>query len=457
MNLDDYFNLQYLHKLYNERLSNSKAKGIDKLNSESFNKNKNEVIETICRKVLSNTYEFSPYTEVLKLKGRSSLPRIISIPTIRDRIVLLTIKEILHEEFSKNVNRRLPNSYIRDIKKYIASSDEPVYFLKLDVEKFYDRIDQTLLLEKLQLNNLDNRIVTLIARAISTPTVPMNSDRTNYNLFASKVGVPQGLSVSNILAQIYLDELDHVIDKRKYFYRRYVDDIIILNSSVISKFRFENIKLALEKVKLNLNENKTEQGSLDSGFSFLSYKIMSNKISIADKNVQVFIRRIAGKFTWFKNGIDNINRRPAWLAEDERFKEVFIEELNEAITGIISSRKNYGWLFYFSEMNDESLLFKLDKIITEFFTPLTIFENSAPASLKTLVRSFNVIKHKGNKHYLSNYDNYDSIRSKRSFLLFRGKIDPAEDYSDLQITSLFERYKVKQILNVEKDIGYRYM
>src|SRR5690606_9814531 len=108
-------------------------------------------------------------------------------------------------------------------------------------------------------------------------------------------------------------------------------------------------------------------------------------ISISEKSVQIFIRRIAAKFTWYKNGLVNKNMRPDWLEDDERFKEVFLEELNEHITGSISMRKNYGWIFYFLEMTDRSLLFKIDKIIADFFQPLATFQHTAPSTLKRLV------------------------------------------------------------------------
>jgi len=212
--IENYFNADYLTELYNEKLSNSKVKGIDKLNSISFSKRLGNEIEIIKRKVISGNYIFSPYVEVLKLKGRKKSPRIISIPTLRDRIVLLTIKEILHHEFPNNVNRKLPNNYIREIKQYLSITSGHEYLIKLDIKKFYDNIKRSILIDKLRANELDPLIVNLIELAISTPTVPANTKRKNYDIFLPKKGVPQGLSISNILAQIYLNEVDKVIDKR---------------------------------------------------------------------------------------------------------------------------------------------------------------------------------------------------------------------------------------------------
>ena len=368
----------------------------------------------------------------------------------------LAIKELLHKKFPECVNRKLPNSYIKDVKKFLSRPIGTEYFIKLDVAAFYDNIDRGLLMEKLKLRGLDKRIIELISNAISTPSVPVNTSRESYSDFFTIKGVPQGLSISNILAQIYLSDVDKIIDKRKYFYRRYVDDILILDKTEISDFRYQNIKKALADVQLTLNESKTEKGYLKDGFSFLSYKVTSKGITIADKNVELFIRRIAGKFTWYKNGIEDKTRRPSWLKNDDRFKEVFIEELNETITGIISSERNYGWLFYFSEMNDESLMFKIDKIISNFFHDLPSFDFKTPKSLKKMSRTYRVIKHNGSKNYLCNYDNFDSIRRKRNFLIFRGRIDPDVEYSDNAIENLFEKYKKKRISKIEKDLGYKY-
>ena len=458
MNYNDLFSFDVLYDLYQNNLQNSRAKGIDKLNSNSFEKKKIDHLRIIERKCQDGSYNFTPYLEVLKLKGRDSNPRTISIPTIRDRIVLLALKDYLHEHYSHIINRKKPNGYIHDIKKFLFDNIGTKYFLKLDIKKFYDTIDRNLLLTKLRKDKVDDRIIYLINSAINTPTIPVNSKKENYEYFKAAKGVPQGLSISNILAQVYLAELDEVLDKRKYFYRRYVDDIMIMNIGEISKFRYENLNKEIQGLGLEFNENKKEEGLVENSFTFLGYQISNSKISIAEKNVERYIRRIAGKFTWYKNGLSRKTTRPTWLMEnDSRFKEVFIEELNESITGIISMDKNYGWLFYFSEMTDLSLLFKIDKIISGFFTSIDTFDNTVPDNLKTLVRTFHLIKHRTKNNYIANYDLYDTIRKKRSFLEFRGFIDPENEYPDWQIENFFTKYRNKQIKHVEQDIGYAYI
>lgn len=457
MDIIEYFNIDYLKELFYSKIRKSKSKGIDKISVMDFEAKLEDNLEIIIRKILDGTYKFSPYLEILKLKGRNKHPRMISIPTVRDKIVLLTIKEILHSQFDESVNRKLPNNYIKDIKKYINENPGEKFFLKLDLEKFYDTINHEILLSKLNEHNIPELILNLIEKAILNITVPQNTKKNQYSNFISKVGVPQGLSISNILAQIYLIDFDKTIEKRKYFYQRYVDDILLLNSSEITSFRVKNFTEELKKLKLSVNESKTEQNSLnEKPFSFLSYSVESNKVSVSEKNIEIFIRRVAAKITWFKDGYRNEERRPEYLKNDEeKFKVVFIEELNDMITGLIANNKNYGWLFYFSEITDIDLLFKLDKIIANFFVSLDAFKNKKPSNLKKLVRSYFAIIYK-QSNYISNYDNLDTIRKKRNFLVFRGQISRTKNYTDEEIEYIFTKYQNRQINKIEQGLGYAY-
>jgi RNA-directed DNA polymerase len=453
--MTEYFAEETLSILYEKKYKDSRSKGLDKVNCLNFNKGNELAI--INRKVIDSSYEFTPYLEILKLKGRYKLPRLISVPTLRDRITLLALKEYLHNKFPESVNRKLPNHYIRDLKRFLnaSNSKENINYIKLDIKNFYDKINRTILIDILKSKNVDNTVIELIKKAISTPTIPVSTKKTNYNSFITNKGIPQGLAISNILAQIYLHEFDKDIKKRNFFYQRYVDDIIILNQGEITKYRNNNIEKSLNKLDLELNEEKTERNSLKKEFNFLSYSIGIKSISIAENNIEKFIKRIAGKFTWFRNNLNNPDLRPNWIKTEERLVEIFIEELNDSITGIISKDKNYGWLFYFSEMSDLSLLFKLDKIIQNFFLNEKYFKTT-PNNLKKLVRTYYVISYYKNKNYISNYDNYNSIKRKRDFLTFRGKLNPEIHYKDEEIKKMFEKYQNKQLQNVEKDIGYNY-
>lgn len=452
-----FFNAKFLDKIFSSKILNSRSKGLDKMSARHFETIKVSQYNKVVEKCLNGTFEFTPYLELLKLKGAKNPPRTISIVSIRDRLVLYVLKEVLTTKFPESVNKKRPNRYIHEIKSFVKDSNADIHFIKVDIEKFYDTIDRDILYSTLEERKLNKIFMSLIKKAIENPTLPTNTKKKDRSHFKKNIGIPQGLPISNILAQIYLSSLDEEISKRRFFYLRYVDDILILNDGPISDFRKENIKKSLTKLKLALNEEKTSSGKLLDGVTFLSYYISHSKISISEKNIQGHLRKIAGKFTWYKNGEKNPNRREDWLQDDQRFKEVFLEDLNEVITGSRSESKNYGWLFYFSEMTDISLLFKMDKIIDDFFHQLDSFDNTPPPQLKRLVRTYYSVKHGTNRNYINNYDDHNTIRKKRKYLEFRGGLDPATNKSDIEINYLFERFKNKKLKNLEKDLGYQYI
>ena len=178
--MKEYFIEKNLTILYENKYKNSKSKGLDKVNCLNFKKDNEFTI--INRKVLDSSYVFTPYLEILKLKGRFKLPRLISVPTLRDRVTLLALKEYLHDKFPESVNRKLPNNYIKDLKKYInkSNSKENIHYIKLDIKNFYDRINRTILIDILKKKNIDNLAIELIKKAISTPTIPVSTKKINY-------------------------------------------------------------------------------------------------------------------------------------------------------------------------------------------------------------------------------------------------------------------------------------
>ena len=93
-------------------------------------------------------YNFSPYLEKLISKGRNKAPRVISIPTIKDRIVLYALKEVLHELFPECVNTELVNKKIKDIFSYLGVSGE-TKIIRLDIKDFYGSINQKILFDKI--------------------------------------------------------------------------------------------------------------------------------------------------------------------------------------------------------------------------------------------------------------------------------------------------------------------
>lgn len=450
------FHEQNLNKLLEERISHTKSKGIDKLSPiKAFEEDQID-FALVEKKISSNKFEFSPYLELLRIKKRDSLPRMLSIPTARDRVVLLGLKEYLHLHFKDKVNKKLPNSYIRDIKNFQKKNKgKKIFFIKADIESFFAKIDHNLLAKKLVKYKLPKYILNLIKKAIENSTVPKNYRISEKEKYKNTLGVPQGLAISNILAQLYLASLDESLNGKNILYLRYVDDIMILMSSNRINLYKRSLVAELNTVKLKLNNDKSVDGQLDKTPIFLGYKLLNGLISVSEKNIETLIQKIAGKITWLKNCIADPIKKPKWIKTNKRLKEVFIEELNEKITGAKSKTKNYGWLFYFVEMDDKSLLFKLDNVIERMLIDSKMFKKR-PVNLKKLVRSYFEIKYNNGGNYIVDYDNIITILQKRQFLLLRGRINSSTMYSESELEEIFEKYKKKNLKELEQEVGYKY-
>lgn len=206
---------------------------------------------------------------------------------------------------------------------------------------------------------------------------------------------------------------------------------------------------------LRINKNKTAQGKLIENFNYLGYKIKNSKITLSEYQISRFITRISSKITWLKRGLEKPESRLDWLIDDDNlFIEIFINELNEKITGAISENRRYGWLFYFIEIEDLSLLYRIDTIILKMLRGITILEDSHIIQIKSIAKSYFDIKYNNGKKYVHNYNRYETTKDKRNFLIYRGKLNPKQAYTKEQIDRAFTQYRIRRLTMLDKDTGY---
>ncbi|AFZ04462.1 reverse transcriptase domain-containing protein [Calothrix sp. PCC 6303] len=451
--------IKSLKKIYDDKFESSTTKGIDRLSGIQFRKQSKSQFKVIKKKCLNGTYRFSPYLELLRSKGRDKPPRLLAIPTVRDRIVLYALKEILFQIFPDCVPRKLANTYIYDIKKFVSSrSPSEVSILRADVENFYGSINREKLFIKLKKRIKSYKLLSLIKKAIETPIVPNNysrKDRKEYVKESKGIGIPQGLSISNILAHIYLYDFDHLIKNHNCVnvYYRYVDDILIFSE----KDKIDKIEILfkseLKNIDLNCNFNKTYKKSGQEEFEYLGYRFKLPTVTIRLSTIERFIHSITAKFSsYIHNRTKNLQSKYAV----DKLKENFVVNLNEKITGAISEKRKYGWIFYFSAINDMSVLYKIDNIIAGLFKRLEDFDRIPPANLKKISRAFYEAKYNPEGGYIHDYNSYQTVKQKSDFLGQRGHLEPEKEYSGEEIEKLFEAIKQRNLSELERDDSWLY-
>lgn len=444
--------------VYNQRLRYKKSGGIDGVGRDSFYRDVDESIEVISRKVKNGTYKFTPYAEILISKGRDKLPRVLSVPTKRDQLTLSCLKDCLHEIFKDNVHQRRANEAIGTLRSFLRDHEgdlDSYCFIKADIRGFYDNIDREKLMNFIR-RQADGhpQLLKLIYSAISTPTVPRDSRSLEHHQFITPIGVPQGLAISNILASVFLSDIDEFSRDTYVFYNRYVDDILIIVEKDTMSEAFDQFESRLNKLGLKLNPEKTETGNLSSGaFNYLGYSIASGKISVKKSTIEFFIKKLIDRFVRAKSSFERIPKSES--KKRTAFLDAFVEELNEKITGAVSQKKQYGWLFYYSQINDIALLHHMDSVVSQHCDRFFPSENSMK-DVKSFVKAYHKIrgkrKDKAYHDYIMNYDVEGADRSHRQEFLRRRGLDVAhKPRSD--VDQLFYEYRERQLSELQKNEG----
>ncbi|MGL5124423.1 MAG: reverse transcriptase domain-containing protein [Fusobacteriaceae bacterium] len=398
---------------------------------------------------------FEPYKEKLSLKGKNKFPRVISIPSYKDKVILKYLSNLLDVRVGLNLNQReICQVKINKITKLLKENDNYKYCLKIDIKDFYPNINHYILKEIL-LNKfkLKKEGVDIILKYLENPTLENKNDEKIYNI----IGLPQGISISNILSECYLSEFDEKNESKKKGYFRYVDDILIVSNSMDScKDYLNEMKIKLyKKYHLQINVNKTEIVNLyENPINYLGYQIsFSNnnklKISVKDTNLRNFKLKIDDFFRSY-----NIEKKKH--LNDSRFFKYYVWKLNLLITGfktkIDDKIRRYGWLNYYSNLNDTYILKKLDNHINN-----RLKKCNDLIKYKYEIKNFKVAfsKYKKQTNYIPNIsDEYDSIDKKRNFLneiCYFLNQEYINRCSDKEIENLFNELHFKLIREMEKD------
>lgn len=447
----DIFSRKNILKVYKNLKKGKLNTGLDRISRKNFDSNTNDHIDIIERKINNSTYEFTPFKEILLLKGKGKIPRILSIPTIRDKIVL----KILGNELKKIWGK---SSQLQETVKSISNqikSGKYKYYLKMDISGYYSSIPHKELTNILADKIKDTKVLELIVKAIKTHTYATSSSKEYRDFSDIEKGIPQGISISNALGFAYLKEFDtYNRRKRKYEYYRYVDDILILCLDDISGLKIQ--QTIKDKLKMNyqltLEPDKEDKNSIANGITFLGYKFNHDgSIEISKKNIM----RLESNIEIILH--DFIN------SKDKRVKnniELLKWKINLKISGLIKNNKTYGWVYYFRLNENVALMHRLDSIlvrmIKRFKLEKKLLTSNGKYNGKKFVTMFYEIKNKGNlTRKIMNVDTL-TVQQKRDVLrtVCQRKLDSSPDY---YIDIEFNKFIFKSISEIEFDLQQQYM
>ncbi|WP_330389887.1 group II intron reverse transcriptase/maturase [Lachnobacterium bovis] len=267
-----------LNQAFKKVKSNKGAGGVDGMKVDellSFLKNNGKQLK---QQLLEGKYKPNPVRRVEIPKETKGEFRKLGVPTVVDRVFQQAITQVLspiyEEQFSENSFGFSPRRGAHDALKQCQANvnDGYVYVVDMDLEKFFDTVCQSKLIEVLSRTIKDGRVISLIHKYLNAGVI-------SRGIFEkTEVGMPQGGPLSPLLSNIMLNELDKELKHRGHRFVRYADDCMIFCKSKKSAERtLENIIPFIEgKLFLKVNRNKTCVEHISRvkylGYSFYRYR-----------------------------------------------------------------------------------------------------------------------------------------------------------------------------------------
>ena len=282
--LERVYDPRRLRKAWQQVKQNAGAAGIDRMTVEAFERRKDELLALIHEKLKAGIYRFKPARRALIPKEGTSKMRKLGIPVVMDRVVSqstnLVFQQIFETEFTRsNYGFRKGHSQrqaIYHVQKIVLEGYE--WCASIDLAKFFDEIPHNLILKLIRRKIADERLVTLIARALKAGIVVDGKFEKTIK------GCPQGSPLSPMLSNIVLNELDQELEKRGHRYCRWADDFLVLLKSERAATRvMDGISGYLEnELGLPVNREKS-QVALVKDIPFLGFQILRGKIRVSNK------------------------------------------------------------------------------------------------------------------------------------------------------------------------------
>jgi RNA-directed DNA polymerase len=333
--------MEILQEAYQMAKKNNGAPGIDGVTFEVIEESGVErFLKQIQNELVHQTYRPMTVRKKEIPKDGGNKVRVLSIPCIRDRVVQGALKLILEPIFEADFQlgsygyrpKRTAHEAINRVAQAIV--EEKTKIIDLDLRAYFDNVQHYLLLEKVAKRVQDNQVMRLLKMILQA---------------TGKKGVPQGGVISPLLSNLYLNEVDKMLEKaiettrHKQFtavqYARFADDQVILvdphpRQGWLEKAIRQRLREELGKLRVEINEEKSRTVDLRKGesFGFLGFEFRR-------------VRSRNGR--WRPEYTPKLKKRTALLT---KLGDIFLRYDSQPVTRVIALINPIlrGWVNYFA-------------------------------------------------------------------------------------------------------------
>lgn len=299
---------------------NKGAAGVDRVSVEQYDKNKEENLKRLIRRLKTRgAYKSPPLKRVHIPKGKNGT-RPLGIPTTDARCAQEVIRRLLDPIFDKQFH---DNSYgfragrnchqaVECVLRHINSGCH--YVVDVDIKGFFDNIPHEVILTMLRAEIADGNILDIVETFLRSGVV-------EDGVFTPTTkGTPQGGVISPLLANIVLNYLDWKLDAAGYKFARYADDLVIVCETIDqAKDALALTIEVLADLELECSPEKTKISTYTKGFQFLGFELSSRRVTIREKSREKFQEKLKLLTTRSHN-----------------FDAKVIEKINQVIRGTVN-------------------------------------------------------------------------------------------------------------------------
>jgi RNA-directed DNA polymerase len=273
---------------------NRGAAGIDRISIERFEGQAEQYLQELHDQLETGTFQPQAVKRV-NIPKASGGTRPLGIPTVKDRVVQMAIKLVIEPIFEHTFRdsshgfrpERGCKDALREVDTWLKAGYHGV--VDADIKGYFDHISHELMMSKVEHYIADKRLLSLLEAYLKQDIM------TECASWKPSQGTPQGAVLSPLLANIYLNELDHLIGEQ-YRMVRYADDFVILTTSETdAENALTEVRKWMASHHLELHPDKTRivnETDHPNGFDFLGYTFKKGMRLVRKKSLKAMRDKI---------------------------------------------------------------------------------------------------------------------------------------------------------------------
>lgn len=261
-----------LRAAYQKVARNQGSAGVDHVSVQAYGERLDREIDQLHEELRKRTYHPRAIRRAYIEKPGKREKRPLGIPTVRDRVVQTAVRHVIEPIFEKTFAAcsygfrpgRGCKDALRELDRLLHEGYLQV--VEVDIRKFFDTLDHGRLMERICEQVADGNVLSLIGEMLTQGVMEQGREWT------PEQGAPQGGPISPLLANVYLNPLDHLLTEAGHQLIRYADDMVIpCRSEKEAEVVVATLRGWMEANSLQLHPEKTRVVDLNERGAYVDF------------------------------------------------------------------------------------------------------------------------------------------------------------------------------------------